>query len=62
MRLGCSAGYMTNFSLPAGFNEAEANAPRMPRAGSCLGSRFGGFNEAEANAPRMRSCSPSLRP
>ena len=37
-----------------GFNEAEARAPRMPRAGATERvASVSRFNEAEARAPRM---------
>ncbi len=37
----------------AGFNEAEARAPRMAAASSNWSASISSFNEAEARAPRM---------
>ncbi len=54
MRLGCWVKQVGERTKPSGFNEAEANAPRMHRGGGNVYRDHSGFNEAEANAPRMR--------
>ena len=54
-RLGCGrAVRVRTRATDAGFNEAEARAPRMPtRLHWCQPRSWRRFNEAEARAPRM---------
>ncbi|GEM_PF-2438018 len=54
MRLGCGVFFFFYPSAFSGFNEAEANAPRMRVTHTMAPHNNPSFNEAEANAPRMR--------
>src|SRR5579883_1400074 len=55
-RLGCEILILhLDNEVLAGFNEAEARAPRMRRRRKIPSRREPGFNEAEARAPLMLS-------
>src|SRR5579885_3159262 len=60
MRLGCGVFFFFYPSAFSGFNEAEANAPRMRVTHTMAPHHNPSFNEAEANAPRMRDHSATI--
>ena len=54
MRLGYDEHRLDTACRGAGFNEAEAHAPRIHEQSALYPGRAQGFNEAEAHAPRIQ--------